>query len=118
MNIDKSSNHAIVLGGSISGLLSARVLADYFSFVTIIDKDKFPHQPQARKGVPQSFQSHLLLVKGYRILEKLFPKIGTDLSAAGALKIDWMREVYYGKAGWNTNALFSSNIEKFVLLNR
>ena len=30
-------NHAVVVGGSIAGLLSARVLADSFASVTIIE---------------------------------------------------------------------------------
>jgi 2-polyprenyl-6-methoxyphenol hydroxylase-like FAD-dependent oxidoreductase len=86
--------HAIVIGGSIAGLLSARVLADYFSCVTIIERDKFSPHPEARQGVPQSVQPHILLTKGYRILETLFPGIGNRLSENGALKVDWIREFY------------------------
>jgi hypothetical protein len=45
---------AVVIGGSMAGLLAARVLADRFDRVTVIDRDRFPDGPQFRKGVPQS----------------------------------------------------------------
>ena len=36
---------AVVIGGSIAGLLAARVLADHFDTVTLIDRDVFPVTP-------------------------------------------------------------------------
>ena len=36
---DGSEDHAIVLGGSIAGLLAARVLADAYDQVTVVDRD-------------------------------------------------------------------------------
>lgn len=95
-------NHAVVVGGSIAGLLSARVLADSFASVTIIETDKLPEKPEVRKGVPQSAQPHVLLTRGYRILSDLFPGIGASLRAAGALTIDWAREFHhFGHGGWS-----------------
>jgi flavin-dependent dehydrogenase len=41
----QNNDRAIVIGGSIAGLLVARVLADYFETVTIIERDKLPIQP-------------------------------------------------------------------------
>jgi 2-polyprenyl-6-methoxyphenol hydroxylase-like FAD-dependent oxidoreductase len=44
------------------------------------------------------------LAQGYRILESLFPNIGKELQAAGAIPIDWNRELYHfhiDKGGWN-----------------
>ena len=35
---------AIVIGGSIAGLLSARILSDFFSQVTVIERYLFPSQ--------------------------------------------------------------------------
>ena len=89
------TQNAVVVGGSIAGMLAARVLAEHFSSVTIIETDKIPDNPIARKGVPQSVQPHVLLTRGYRILEELFPGIGSQLDAAGALTIDWAREFHY-----------------------
>lgn len=108
MNLD---NCAVVIGGSIAGLLAARVLADYFPKVTIIESDNLPLQPHARKGVPQSVQPHVLFAKGYRILEELFPGIGDELRQAGALPIDWAREFYhYSHGGWNAIAKTPSEV--------
>ena len=37
---DRNEDHAIVLGGSIAGLLAARVLADAYDQVTVVDRDE------------------------------------------------------------------------------
>ena len=104
-------DRAVVIGGSIAGMLAARVLADYYASVTVVDTDTLPNQPQPRKGVPQSVQPHVLFAKGYRILEELFPGIDAELSSAGALSIDWLREFHlfvYG--GWSANTTSASEI--------
>lgn len=79
--------HAIVIGGSMAGLLAARVLADYVGRVTIIDRDTFPMAPEHRKGVPQSHHAHALLGRGQMILSQLFPGLIDDLRADGALAV-------------------------------
>lgn len=45
-----SPSHALVIGGSVAGLLAGRVLADYFEQVTIVDRDRLPEQAMFRKG--------------------------------------------------------------------
>lgn len=80
----QSANHALVLGGSMAGLLAARVLADRFARVTIVERDILPGGPEPRKGVPQSRQLHALLAQGHLALERLFPGLSDDLRAAGA----------------------------------
>ena len=45
-------NRAIVLGGSMAGLLAARVLADAFAEVVIVDRDKLTGVTTPRRGVP------------------------------------------------------------------
>ena len=100
----KDLDHAVVVGGSIAGLLSARVLIDSFEKVTIIETDQLPEKPDIRKGVPQSVQPHVLFTRGYRILEELFPGIGAELTAEGALTIDWAREFHhFEKARWSAS---------------
>jgi 2-polyprenyl-6-methoxyphenol hydroxylase-like FAD-dependent oxidoreductase len=79
-----AGSHALVIGGSIAGLFAARVLADYFETVTILDHDIFPVTPDHRKGVPQSYHAHGLLATAFPILEQLFPGIMNDLRASGA----------------------------------
>ena len=104
-------DRAIVIGGSIAGMLSARVLADYYAQVTIIDRDTLPATPQARRGVPQSVQPHVLFTKGYRILGEFFPGIEQQLAVNGALTIDWAREFKHYFAGhWGLATDESSEI--------
>lgn len=92
--------HAAVIGGSIAGLWAARVLSDHFEQVTVIDRDHFPATPEARRGVPQGRQVHVLLVRGQQILDQLFPGITAELKADGVSMIRWTEETYtYGTNG-------------------
>ncbi|MBD1879443.1 FAD-dependent monooxygenase [Coleofasciculus sp. FACHB-T130] len=84
-----SNRQAIVIGGSMAGLLAARVLAERFNQVTIIERDRIPDKPETRRGVLQAHQAHVLLLRGQQILEQLFPGLGTELAAAGATALDW-----------------------------
>lgn len=40
---------AIVIGGSIAGLLTSKILTNYFERLTIIKRDRFPEQPEPHK---------------------------------------------------------------------
>ena len=75
---------AVVLGASMGGLLAARVLADFFRTVTVIERDELPDDPVNRRGVPQGRHVHSLLARGAQILEELFPGFLDELVAAGA----------------------------------
>lgn len=83
-------NHAIVMGGSIAGLLAARVLLDHFDRVTLLERDQFPESPDIRPGVPQGAHVHALLLRGLQIIEQLFPGIVADLQQDGAELRDWI----------------------------
>ncbi len=72
----------------MAGLLAARVLADAFDSVTVVERDELPTGPVPRRGVPQSRHIHVLLEAGRATLESLFPGYGADLQAAGGLEID------------------------------
>jgi 2-polyprenyl-6-methoxyphenol hydroxylase-like FAD-dependent oxidoreductase len=85
--------HAIVIGGSIAGLTSARVLADHFDLVTVIERDLIPETPAFRKGVPQGRQPHALLLRGQLILEQLFPGLTQELLEAGAVTVNMGAEI-------------------------
>ncbi len=65
--------HAVVIGGSFSGLAAGRVLSEFFDHVTVLDRDTFPEGSQDRAGVPQARHVHGLLVRGLIEYEKLFP---------------------------------------------
>lgn len=69
----QQQGRALVLGGSIAGLLTARVLADAFDDVLIVDRDTLSGVRTARRGVPQGPHVHGLLARGQQILEELYP---------------------------------------------
>jgi len=80
----KLPGHAIVIGGSIAGMLTARVLTNHFARVTVIERDELPDAPEFRKGAPHARHAHGLLVRGQQIMEDLFPGLGEELWAKGA----------------------------------
>jgi len=93
--------HAIVIGGSMAGLLAARVLADHFDRVTIVDRDRLPVEAKFRDGVPQSRHLHALLKRGLSVLEELFPGLESELLAAGAVRLTGGDFLRMSAAGWS-----------------
>lgn len=71
--------HAIVLGASMAGLLAARVLADFYTTVTVVERDTLDDTAVVRRGVPQGRHIHGLLMRGAHALEELLPGILDDL---------------------------------------
>ncbi|MFW6077947.1 MAG: FAD-dependent oxidoreductase [Hyphomicrobiales bacterium] len=93
----------------MAGLLAARILADHFDKVTLIERDRLPGQPEARKGVPQGRHVHILLARGLQVLERLFPSISDELRTAGALPVNAGRGIAWHHAGgWRT--IYDSDI--------
>jgi 2-polyprenyl-6-methoxyphenol hydroxylase-like FAD-dependent oxidoreductase len=86
-------DRAVVMGGSMAGLLAARVLADHAAEVLLVERDVLPVEPAHRKGVPQSKHTHVLLGAGRRTLERFFPGLTSELTTRGALQGDPMGEV-------------------------
>lgn len=76
-------SHAVVIGASMGGLLAARALAGPYERVTLLDRDALPDGPQARKGVPQGRQLHLLLSRGGVVIDEMFPGLLAEMEAAG-----------------------------------
>jgi 2-polyprenyl-6-methoxyphenol hydroxylase-like FAD-dependent oxidoreductase len=94
-------DHAVVVGAGMAGLFAARVLADGFERVTLIERDPLPDEPIARRGVPQAHHAHALLEAGRATVEDLFPGYGEDLLSAGGLLIDGARDVkFYDDGGF------------------
>src|SRR3712207_1809425 len=77
-------DRALVLGGSMAGLVAAQVLADAYSQVTVIDRDQLPKTSTHRRGVPHGRHAHALLARGQQALEELFPGLTAELVAQGA----------------------------------
>jgi 2-polyprenyl-6-methoxyphenol hydroxylase-like FAD-dependent oxidoreductase len=86
--MDGIGEHAVVLGASMGGLLAARVLSDFYDRVTVVERDVLSDGADARRGVPQSRQPHVLLARCGEIAEELFPGILDELVAAGAYRWD------------------------------
>jgi 2-polyprenyl-6-methoxyphenol hydroxylase-like FAD-dependent oxidoreductase len=80
--------NAIVIGASMAGMLTARVLSEKFASVIILEKDELPQEPAPRAGVPQARHLHGLLPRGLQILEGLFPGIRGELISLGAEPLD------------------------------
>jgi 2-polyprenyl-6-methoxyphenol hydroxylase-like FAD-dependent oxidoreductase len=78
---------AVVVGAGIAGLTAARVLADHFDRVIVLERDRLPTGIACRKGTPQARHLHLLLMGGQRALCELFPDFARDLAQAGAVLI-------------------------------
>lgn len=92
--------HAVVIGGSVAGLCAAAAASSAGWRVTLLERDVLPEGPAARRGVPQSGQSHILLMRGRLALEELFPGLGAELSAAGAPHFQMGRMPLLGSDGW------------------
>jgi 2-polyprenyl-6-methoxyphenol hydroxylase-like FAD-dependent oxidoreductase len=76
-------DRAVVLGASMAGLLAARVLADAYAQVTVLDRDELSETPMHRRGVPHGSHIHGLLARGHQALEELFPGLTAELVAHG-----------------------------------
>ncbi|MGH3313470.1 MAG: FAD-dependent oxidoreductase [Streptomyces sp.] len=91
--------HAVIIGGSIGGLVAARTLARRFESVTVLDRDTLPEGADNRKGVPQSPHAHALLISGRQKLEDLFPGLTDELIAGGAVPFDPGRDLLFHQMG-------------------
>lgn len=90
---------AIVLGASMAGLCAARVLADRFERVVVLERDTLPEGPNPRRLVPQGRHPHLLLVAGARLLDSWFPGLIDELHRSEAVDLDLCRDFYWHQAG-------------------
>src|SRR5215471_16761343 len=93
-----ASSTAVVIGASMGGLLTARVLSEAYEKIVIIDRDALPDAAVARRGVPQGRQLHVLLARGREALEELFPGLTDELVARGVPLVD-----LHGQVDWVNN---------------
>ncbi len=78
---------ALVLGGSIAGLMAARVLSEHAERVVIVEADDLDARGP-RPGVPQWVQLHVLLEMGGTQLQRWFPGLLGELVEDGAVLSD------------------------------
>ncbi|NHX36667.1 MULTISPECIES: FAD-dependent oxidoreductase [Halolamina] len=97
--VSRQGGSAVVMGGSMAGLLAARVLSDAYDEVVVVERDPIPSTPTPRRGVPQGHHVHVLLEAGRATLCDLFPGYGEDLIDAGALIINVGEDLEQYEAG-------------------
>jgi len=95
----ETSDHAIVLGASLAGLLTGRVLAEVYKQVTVVERDALPPAGQQRKGVPHGRHLHGLHPRGREILDGLFPGFTAEVTAAGAVCCDVLADAQWVLSG-------------------
>ncbi|HET9116672.1 MAG TPA: FAD-dependent monooxygenase [Pseudonocardiaceae bacterium] len=83
----------MVIGGGMAGLLAARVLANHFERITVVERDSLPAGLHTRKGVPQGRMLHAMLPRAQQIMERLFPGYRNELEAAGAVALSMPADV-------------------------
>ncbi|MFY0573326.1 FAD-dependent oxidoreductase [Cystobacter fuscus] len=114
----KPSTHrfgqAVIIGGSIAGLLSARVLADHFDKVLVLEREPFPEGPEARKSTPQGRHIHAVLEAGLKTMEGLFPGLRRELETGGVEFIDMARDAAWLQSG-SWKARYEGDIETILV---
>ena len=83
----------VIIGGSISGLLTARVLADHAERLTLIDRDHLPDEPRPRAGVPHGRHIHVVLAAGQQALAQLLPGVLEELASLGVPAVGLPRDI-------------------------
>lgn len=102
--------HAVVIGASVAGLLMAAALSEAFDAVTVYDRDVLPDGPEPRRGVPQSRQAHGILWRGTDTFDQLLPGFTGDMTAAGAVSFDQLRDLITYLDGYRLKAAESGLI--------
>lgn len=78
-------DRAVVAGGSLAGMLAARVLATHFRNVVVLERDTFAATPTPRRLTPQSHHVHLLLKGGENAIGRLVPGFKDAIEANGSV---------------------------------
>lgn len=83
----------------MAGLLAARVLADHYDRVTIVERDPVGQWPESRKGTPQDRHVHGFWARGLETVERLFPGVTAELHGGGAVAGDAVGDVTWHQFG-------------------
>ncbi|EKF24948.1 2Fe-2S iron-sulfur cluster binding domain protein [Mycolicibacterium hassiacum DSM 44199] len=79
---------AVVIGGSIAGIATAKMLTEFFDRVIVLEKDDSHRRREGRPGAAQAWHLHHLLTAGRIELERIFPGIIDDMVREGAFDVD------------------------------
>lgn len=86
---------AVVVGGGYAGLVTARVLADHFRDVTVLERDPVDADTGVHPSAPQGYHAHAMLAKGAEVLEKYFPGLRAELEEVGAPVFDYGERISF-----------------------
>jgi 2-polyprenyl-6-methoxyphenol hydroxylase-like FAD-dependent oxidoreductase len=86
---------AVVIGGSLTGLMTARVLADHFDRVTVLERDHIDDRPALHQSIPQGHHLHGLLLGGQQVMASLYPDFLGQLDTLGAVRCRAGKEIVY-----------------------
>ncbi len=95
MLTNRVGDRVVVLGGSMAGLLAARVLAEHFAEVLLVDRDELTEMKGYRRGVPHGRHAHGIMAKGQQILEAQFPGLTAEITAAGVKTGDFNGDIQW-----------------------
>lgn len=90
---EQRGHRAVVLGGSLAGLLAADALAEVYPEVLVVDRDELAGVAHPRRGVPHGRHAHGLVARGQQILEKQFPGLMADMEDAGVRPGDFSGDI-------------------------
>ena len=89
-------DRAVILGGSLAGLLAAAAVSRFAASITILDRDDLVDAlTTPRRGTPQAVHSHALLVGGLRAMESLLPGFTKLAVSRGAISSDLTARTEY-----------------------
>jgi flavin-dependent dehydrogenase len=106
---------AVVIGAGIAGLTAARVLADHFERVTVLERDTLPTTAAHRAGTPQARHVHGLMTGGLIALSELFPDFQSLLESAGAVPMRSGLDLRIERPGFDPFPMRDLNIRNFAI---
>ena len=107
---EKPGRHVIIIGASVVGLMTAKLLSHRFEKVTLIERDPFPDTPGPRKMTPQSNHYHILLRGGLLMLNELYPDFTARMLELGSTPVRVGVDLLY-HTPWGTGYSQSGSIQ-------
>ncbi|MGW6916948.1 FAD-dependent oxidoreductase [Kitasatospora sp. NPDC054939] len=112
---DERWGRAVVVGGGYAGLVTARVLADHFREVVVLERDPVDGDTGVHPNAPQGYHAHAMLARGAQILERYFPGLRAGLEEAGAPVYDYGERIsFLTPAGFAPRCRTGVRIQSFT----